>query len=91
MTKLIVSNCNLFVYRLCDESETSLCIEKWEDELKQEVASSLEKAKADPDNAAFWQKQALPAAKYLEAGFSVYSHDEYDAKIREYFFVSASN
>ena len=64
MTKLVVSNCNLFVYRLCDESETSLCIEKWKEELKQEVDSYSEKAKAESDNAAFWQKQALPATKY---------------------------
>ena len=85
MTKLIVSNCNLFAYRLCDEIRTPLCIEKWKEELKQEVASYSEKTKVDSDNAAFWQKQALPAAKYLEAGFSVYSHDEYDAKVREYF------
>ena len=85
MTKLVVSNHNLFVYRLCDEIRTSLCIEKWEEELKQEVDSYSEKAKADSDNAAFWQKQSLPAAKYLESGFSVYSHDEYDTKVREYF------
>lgn len=54
MTKLVVSNHNLFVYRLCDEFATSLCIEKWKDELKKEVASYLEKAKADPDNATFF-------------------------------------
>jgi hypothetical protein len=85
MTKLVVSNHNLFVYRLCDEFATSLCIEEWEYELKQEVAFYLEKAKADPDNATFLKKQSVPAAKYLEAGFSVYSHDEYDAKVREYY------
>lgn len=85
MTKLVVSNHNLFVYRLCDEFATSLCVEEWKDELKKEVASYLEKAKADPDNATFWKKQSVPAAKYLEAVFSVYSHDEYDAKVREYF------
>ena len=54
MTKLVVSNHNLFVYKLCDEFATSLCVEKWEDELKQEVASYLEKAKAAPDNATFF-------------------------------------
>lgn len=69
MTKLVVSNHNLFVYRLCDEFATSLCIEEWEDELKQEVALYLEKVKADPDNATFLKKQSVPAAKYLEAGF----------------------
>lgn len=85
MTKLVVSNHNLFVYRLCDEFATSLCVEEWKDELKKEVASYLEKAKAAPDNATFWKKQSLSPAKYLEDGFSVYSHDEYDAKVREYY------
>ena len=85
MTKLVVSNHDLFVYRLCDEFATSLCVEEWKDELKQEVASYLEKAKAAPDNATFWKKQSLLPAKYLEVGFSVYSHDEYDAKVREYY------
>lgn len=85
MTKLIVSQYDIFTYTYCDESEVSMKIESWKKKLSENIALYSENAKICPDDSKYWNYQIDKAQKMLEQGFLVLEEDEFRAKVREHF------